>query len=328
MNDQIRPWSEIVGSSKWQVVQPISKGWSYDEKYYIETSDGQKLLLRLSDKATYETKKTEFKYLKEIAKKNILMTKPIDFGMCEEGEKVFLLFSWVEGKDAEEIIPYLSKKEQYRLGYQAGQILQKIHAVIPEDKDEGEAWEAFFNHKIERKVSQYRNCPIKFQGGEAMIKYIEDNRHLLKGRIKTVHHGDYHIGNMVVTVEGRLGIIDFNRMDVADPWEEFNRITFCAKASDYFATGRINGYFNDEVPALFFRLLALYLANNQLSSIPWAMGFGQREIDYMVNQAEEVTRDYGEFKIVIPKWYRSKEEVAKVLGCDSLMSFINRASCE
>jgi len=32
---------------------------------------------------------------------------------------------------------------------------------------------------------------------------------------------------------------DFNRLDYGDPWEEFNRIVWCAGISKQFASGRI-----------------------------------------------------------------------------------------
>lgn len=111
------------------------------------------------------------------------------------------------------------------------------------------------------------------------------------------------MGNMVVTPSGELGIIDFNRMDYGDPWEEFNRITWCAGLSPLFASGRIHGYFNNNVPDLFFRLMALYIASNQLSSIHWAIPFGKEEVDDMVQRAEEVLEAYDYFQTYIPKWY-------------------------
>ena len=149
----------------------------------------------------------------------------------------------------------------------------------------------------------YRSSPIKFDGSDYMIKYIEENRYLLKNRPQSFQHGDYHVGNMIITPDGDLGIIDFNRLDYGDPFEEFNRINFSARTSYSFASGYINGYFNNKVPDIFFRLMALYIATNQLSSIPWAISFGQGEIDIMLANAREVLKWYDNFKIYIPNWY-------------------------
>ena len=56
----IKICNEIPGSSKWQIVKAINKGWSNDQKYYIQTTDGRELLLRTSDISQYENKKREF----------------------------------------------------------------------------------------------------------------------------------------------------------------------------------------------------------------------------------------------------------------------------
>lgn len=53
----------------------------------------------------------------------------------------------------------------------------------------------------------------------------------------------------------QLYIIDFNRNDFGDPWEEFNRIVWCAPNTPLFATGMVNGYFDCVVPAEFWRCL-------------------------------------------------------------------------
>ena len=164
-------------------------------------------------------------------------------------------------------------------------------------------WEERFNHKIDRKIAGYAACDIHYEGGEKLLAYIEANRHLLADRPQCFQHGDYHIGNMMVD-SGRLQIIDFNRFDFGDPWEEFNRIVWCAQASPVFASAMVDGYFGGEPPRLFWKLLALYIASNTLSSLPWAVPFGQAEIDTMRNQARDVLSWYDRMTRVVPRWYR------------------------
>lgn len=135
-----------------------------------------------------------------------------------------------------------------------------------------------------------------------MIEYIMENMGLLDGRPQSFQHGDYHIGNMMLSAE-RLVVIDFDRFDYGDPWEEFNRIVWCAQASPRFASGMVDGYFGGAAPEMFWRLLALYISSNTLSSVYWAIPFGQREIDVMLNQAAEVLEWYDGMKKTVPKWY-------------------------
>ena len=111
------------------------------------------------------------------------------------------------------------------------------------------------------------------------------------------------IGNMMVE-DGKIVIIDFDRYDFGDPWEEFNRIVWCAQAAPSFASGNVDGYFGGKVPRDFWSLLALYIASNTLSSLYWAIPFGEKEINTMRNQAREVLDWYDNFTNVIPKWYK------------------------
>ena len=50
-------------------------------------------------------------------------------------------------------------------------------------------------------------------------------------------------------------MIDFDRFDFGDPWEEFNRIVWSAQVSTPFASGMIDGYFDNEVPDYFGNFL-------------------------------------------------------------------------
>lgn len=65
----------------------------------------------------------------------------------------------------------------------------------------------------------------------------------------------------------------------------------------------VNGYFGGPVPDHFWRLLALYICSNTLSSLPWAVPFGDREIEVMRHQAATVLGWYDDMTRVIPRWY-------------------------
>ena len=60
----------------------------------------------------------------------------------------------------------------------------------------------------------------------------------------------------------------------------------------------------DEMIAVeFWKLLALYISSNTLSSIPWAIPFGDKEIHTMLNQAKDVLGWYDNMQNPIPTWY-------------------------
>ena len=110
---------------------------------------------------------------------------------------------------------------------------------------------------------------------------------------------------MMVDSAGQLQIIDFDKYDFGDPWEEFNRIVWCAQAAPVFASGLVDGYFDSCVPEEFWRLLALYISSNTLSSVPWAIPFGQEEIEVMLNQVKDVLSWYENMQRIIPTWYQT-----------------------
>ena len=282
---------------------PIEKGWSGDRKYCAVTADGQKYLLRISTIDRLERKRREYEKMCEVAQLGIPMCLPVEFGTCDEG--AYSIQSWIDGVDAEETVMSMDADTQYRYGWDAGQILAKIH-TIPAPVDAPE-WENRFNAKIDRKIAMYENCELKYEsGGDAFLSYLAENRYLLRGRPQRYQHGDYHIGNMMIDHNGVLTIIDFDRDDFGDPWEEFNRIVWCAQAAPAFASGMVDGYFHGDVPMEFWKLLALYICSNTLSSLPWAIPFGDKEIQVMRNQAAQVLQWYDGMKNVVPSWYQPK----------------------
>ena len=284
----------------------IQKGWSGDKKYCAIDKEGNKFLLRVSPIEQYERKKSEFELMQQVAALGIPMCKPLEFGTSDEG--VYSVQTWIEGVDAEENIQNYTIKEQYSFGFASGQILKEIHKIpAPEG---GEDWESYFNRKADRKIKMYAECPIKCDNGQAFINYINANRHLLKGRPKTYQHGDYHIGNMMIGEDKKLYVIDFNRYDFGDPWEEFNRIVWCAQAAPHFASGMVDGYFDNNIPMEFWKLLALYIAGNTLSSVAWAIPFGEKEIGVMLNQAKDVLSWYDNMKNPVPSWYVRTKNVS------------------
>lgn len=295
------------GLENFSNIQPIEKGWSGDKKYCITAENNIKYLLRISPDSKYESRKLLFSLMKQLADLNIPMCKPIEFGTCSDG--VYSLQSWVNGEDLENVLPALSEPQQYMLGMESGKILRKIHSLpAPETQ---EKWTSRFNRKTDMKIKEYLKCDIRFDGDSFMLDYIENNRHLLENRPQCFQHGDYHAGNMMME-NGKITIIDFDRYDFGDPWEEFNRIVWSADLSPHFATGQLNGYFDQAPPLEFFKLLAFYASCNAVSSIPWSIPYGKSDVDIMIEQAENVLKWFDNMNSPIPSWYLSGYEVHDV----------------
>ena len=292
----------INGSSTWLSVEKITKGWSSDEKYKIETADGQTLLLRISDISAYDYKKKEYEIVEKYSKLGFAMSQPLDFGVCNEGKNCYMLLSFVEGKDLEEALPELSEKEQYLLGREAGKILKKIHSIHVDECD------IPTQTKRERKLyqlSRYEDSPyLRVTDDEIAIDYVKNNIDLIWKENPVYQHGDFHPGNLIYMSDGQIGVIDFNRWEVGDPYEEFYKLeSFGIEVSVLYSIGQIDAYFDGEIPRDFWGALAVYCAWSALFSIKWAEQFGQNDIDGMVERCHRAMKNYDDFNSIVPKWY-------------------------
>ena len=91
--------------------EPINKGWSCDRKYCAVTADGTKYLLRITPKENSASRADMFRIQQEVAALDVPMCKPVEFGACEDG--VYIVQTWIDGDEAESVIPLLSDTEQY-----------------------------------------------------------------------------------------------------------------------------------------------------------------------------------------------------------------------
>lgn len=259
-------------------------------------------MLRVSDISTYDNKKKEFEMMKKVIKSGIYMSGPLDFGTCGNGSNVYSLLSYINGVSADEKIKELTDDEQFNLGIKAGRILKKLHSIpAPPDTED---WEPKILRKLQRHLKRYKQSGISIENDSCALDYVQNNLDLLKNRPQTFQHGDFHLGNLILTEDNALGAIDFNRWDYGDPYEEFYKMNmFSREVSIPFARGQISGYFGDKVPDDFFKRLALYTADTILSSIVWAIPFGEKDVEGMIKRAEVILDDYDNFKKVLPKWY-------------------------
>ncbi len=283
----------------------INKGWSKDKKFYIEDQFGKKYLVRISKIEDLDIKKKEFMAMKKAYKLGINMSQPIEFGICNNGKNVYSLLSWITGKPLDEVINTMNEEEQFNSGIKAGRILKKFHSIPAPDYQED--WEQRMQKKFNNHFKRYKKCDIKVPNDNYAINYIKENMHLLKNRPQTFHHGDFHVGNLILTLDNNIGVIDFNRCDYGDPYEEFYKMIFFSRElSIPFSNGQIQGYFTDGIPDDFFKLLALYVADVTFPSVVWAIPFGEDDTKKMLKRTEMIFSDYENFNRVIPKWFSKK----------------------
>lgn len=294
-------FEEIATYEKWSKIEKINKGWSSDTKYYIEAENNQKYLLRISDRDKYEQKKKEYEVICKFSKLGFTMSEPINLGVCNDGQNIFMLLTWVEGENLELALPKLDQEKQYQLGREAGAILRKIHSLeVPPE-------ELPTQTKIPKKIAQlqrYIDSEVRIPGDNVAIDFIRSNIERIWSKPPVYQHGDFHPGNLILTPDKRIGVIDFNRWEIGDPYEEFYKLeSFSTEVSIPYCIGQIDEYFDENIPEDFWDILAVYVAHASLYSIKWAEQFGQKDIDHMVKICKKSFNNYEAFKLRVPKWY-------------------------
>ena len=268
---------KIPGSETFTKIEPIHKGWTNDKKYYIETSDGRKLLLRIADVSEYEHKKAQFSLLKWVSKLDIPMSHPMDLGLCNYGENVYQIFNWVDGEAVDSVLPKISKTKQYHLGLNAGRLLQMIHSIPVTANTED--WGIQFNHMLQDELETHHSQPeMHSDFGETIKEYFKKNRDILGVRSQVYMHGDYNPGNLIITPNGELGVIDFSS-SYGDPYWDIFKVSWRPSLFPYYYSGQIRGYFNNEPTLDFWNVYTHYFAYGVLIALrspQWA-GFNNPE---------------------------------------------------
>lgn len=300
-NDQIL--RDIPSYPSWKVIEKINKGWSKDIKYYVEDQQGNKLLVRVADKTQYDMKYKEFNMIKKFNRIQCPMSRAVEFGRCNQEENSYMILTWVDGESLDTVLKQLPKEKQYALGLEAGKILKEIHSI---DVTAEEVPLQDRRAKRLEQLSLYIQSNNRMVNDDRAIQYVKDNISKINTLQMVYQHGDFHPGNLILTPDQQIGVIDFNRWRYGDPYEEFQRLqSFTIEHSIPFAIGQITGYFNNNPTQEFWDSLAVYVAHTSLYSITWAEPFGAEDIKGMQRRCETAFQDYDYFNRTIPMWYKN-----------------------
>ena len=294
-------FKDIPAYNTWKHIEQINQGFSYDLKYYIMAEDGKEFFLRLSDPSSYDRKKQEQGIISLIVKRGIPSLQGIDFGTCNNGKNVYMLQTWINGEIFEAALPKLSEDEQYKLGIEAGKILKKIHSI------KSDAINDWYSVRLNQYLSSYKlykQYSISYRYEKQINEYIEKNVSILKEEQISLVHGDYHPGNMVLSPERTITIIDFDRFDWKAPIEDFYKLAvFSRNISIPFCIGQIDGYTNDNPSPWFWERYCLCMAMTSFLSLLWGKMRSEEMYLHRRKLCDILIEDHDCFQSKIPKWY-------------------------
>ncbi len=280
--------------------EELLKGWSKDRKFILTSSNSEKFILRLTNADYFLERKRQFNILKKVSKLNINTTKAVDFGYLEDGT-LFMLLTYLPGEEGLDYIKKVDDKEAYILGIQAGKILKKLHQIKIKRPDI--SWKDRYDVKAEIKINNILNCKYKIKHLDKLIEYYKNNIYLMQNRPLKFSHGDFHLGNMII-YDKKIGIIDFEKSTIADPYDDLKPFRWNVMGNSYFETGLINSYFNNKVPEIFFEILKFYSVEAMISQLPWALNYGQEEIDMAYYMIKKQMEWLANLSLTVPIWYK------------------------
>lgn len=298
--------NDIPRYKEWINISIPMCGWSTNLKYRVKDINGNDYILRVSDISSFDVKKHEYENITRLSQYDILMPKPIEFGLCNNGKHVYMLLTWIDGVAVEDVINNLNDQLQYQLGYLSGNLLRKIHDYSPAASKEN--WGTIYRKNIDTIIADYYKVNIPIHHEHEIMDYINANKYLLDNRLQVIRHGDFHVGNLIITQENNIGVIDFDKCAVGDAWEEFSGIVWAARLSKKFARGQVDGYFSGDVPDEFFQLLAMYIGIYTLEHVVRSYSNHKDKnpqyLESIYCNTDFMSKIFNNYNTYIPNWYR------------------------
>jgi serine/threonine-protein kinase len=227
--------------------------------------------------------------------------EPVAFGYCDGGDRVYSLSGWLDGADAETLLPSLTESEQYAIGVKSGELLRKIHSMpVPEAEDSG----IDFTETVLKWAGKYKaRSELRSETGDMLVRYLTGRVGDLGSRRKTCLHGDFNTENIIVMPDGEVGATDFNSYGSAygDPWGDLNNLTWMPTLFPPYSTGQLRGYFNGEPPAGFWLAHTYYLAYSALTAL--TDPYGLNGIEDGTETVSKILSWTDNFTKLVPSWY-------------------------
>jgi aminoglycoside phosphotransferase (APT) family kinase protein len=238
----------------------LDRGYSTDKKFRI----GTERLLRVSPIELRSQRILEFEAVGALHEIGLMCSKAISFG--EHRSLCYGLYSYIHGETLSDVLPALESPRE--VGQAAGRQLNIIHRF--EKATELVNERSVREQKFEHVTARLTELCLDFEGSELVNRYVRSHLHLIEQRPSCFRHGDFHPGNLIVLDGALNGVIDFNRCDHGDPYDDFYKLAFFgAPVSSEFTCGLIEAYFDGSPSDDFWQIYNLYVGATLAADLGW-----------------------------------------------------------
>jgi len=299
-------------------IKLIEKGYSGDIKYTFLKGDKNYLVrfnkMNQLDRAMPNLNKAEklsivVDYMNRAFEDKVRCPKVYDYGILHQYNITYIITSFIDGEVAEDALKQISSNEQYLAGYELGIDLNRLHQLkfsIPTIN-----WVAENIEPYNKKMNYYNNnrekCETKLDEKieKDLENYISKHQYLLTDREIKLIHNDVHTGNIIIKNGKYAGLIDFNELKYGDQFFEHKYLRLSDVVNfPSFCKGVVDGYFDEDIPPLFWKLTYLYNALQILTYLPMPHVFTEEEIKFEMEWNNKSYEVYTQYKELIPKWYK------------------------
>ena len=299
---------DIPGADQWVTLYPISDGDSPDLKFRVKDKESQRYLVRLADHRQYDRKKTEFEHLKRIYDRRVPVPRPVRFGLCNQGQTIYMISDWIYGKSASEFLVRLPVEVQFAQGIDAANYLKNIHCSA--SPPQVNTWADVIGRKIKYLRQACKKLQIRSAYVGKLLDFLASQANLMANRPTTLLHGDFHLDNMVMSFEDNLHVIDFEKWNYGDPISDLGPMVARMQGiSIPFMIGVLDGYFNYQIGVRELRLLAFYAAVDALANIVLAAESCPEKLPDALAAARNLIKEYNQFRSIVPVWYKRLPEI-------------------
>lgn len=247
-------------------------------------------------------RREQFKMVDQLFNQGLPCPEPLQFTL--DDQYCYGLYTYIHGLRADEVLVSAAPELAERIGESAGRALLKIHALTQRDYLSNER--AYREAKFQRAWKTFSNRALPGINLETSRQYVEKHLHLIQQRPVTFRHGDFHPGSMIVGDERLEGIIDFNRADWGDPWDDFYKLAyFGAPLSVPFTRSLIHSYFEGNPPDAFWPIYNLYVAATLPADLNWCVGEFAAELPKAEGRVRAILESHDFAHGGPPKWWNS-----------------------